>query len=154
MSNQTITNPLGVNQTVSDHRTARDIVGGEVAYGKTVRPFRANANITRGQAVSFVVPTETVPLSVTPTTAAGSHTFAGIAEDTVLAGRTVNVVVEGLAFAIAGDTIAAGNAVGAVADGEVEAVTIAATTLVGAVAGVALAAASSTDEVPILVKHL
>jgi len=70
MPEATITNPSAAFQTVSDHTTGRIDSGGHVQYPQEVVELRADAAITKGQAVCTVVPTTTVELSVTPMTAA------------------------------------------------------------------------------------
>lgn len=81
MPNAQITNPNGALNTVSDYRTGQDSTGADLMTGQgDVYSIRANAAITRGQALMFVAPTASVPLSVTPfTAAADEQIFAGVA---------------------------------------------------------------------------
>lgn len=59
-----IENPNAALRTVLDYRTGVSAEGEAIAYGGLFLPFRANAAVSRGALVAFVVPTQTVPLSV------------------------------------------------------------------------------------------
>lgn len=149
---QAITNPAGAYVTTSDYRTGRDSTGGEHAYGKTTRVLRANATVTKGQLVCLVAPTQTLPLSVTPSAGTESGLIFGIAAEGGSAGDLVTVVTEGLAFAIVGTAATAGNAIKGGAAGVVTNVTPAATDIVGTVVGVALATGTTGNTIPVWVK--
>ena len=99
MAEQQLTNPQGFHRTVTDFRTFKDVQGEDISYGKTTRFFRANEAITKGQVVTFVAATATVPLSVEP--AAAGSSFKGVADASAAAGAMVPVVVEGVAEVIA-----------------------------------------------------
>lgn len=75
----------------------QDSTGADLNYGIGIEyTLRANAAITRGQALMFVAPTATVPLSVTPfTAAADEQIFAGCAAEAAAAGDQVRVIREG-----------------------------------------------------------
>jgi hypothetical protein len=99
MPQNVITNPAGVYTTVTDFRTGRDESGVPLSYPQQIDYLRANATITRGQALMDVVPTQTVPLSVTPMTAAITASdpwkFVGVALADAVAGDFVPVCVRG-----------------------------------------------------------
>lgn len=75
----------------------QDNTGADLQIGIGVSySLRANAAITRGQALMFVAATATVPLSVTPyTAAADEQIFAGCAAANADAGDNVLVIREG-----------------------------------------------------------
>lgn len=102
-----VTNPGGANAGgVTDFRTFRATDGFDIEYGKGEwYVLRANAAITRGQALEFVVPTLTLPLSVTPMLAAsGVHLFAGVAIESAAAGEDVPFVRRGQVIAFTDDS--------------------------------------------------
>lgn len=93
-----LTNPVGAHKTTSDFRNGVSDFGEPQLYQRNAL-FRANATITKGQALMDVAPTATVPFSVTPMTAAvaasDSWAFVGAALESAAAGDLVNVLVEG-----------------------------------------------------------
>lgn len=152
---QTITNPTGALSAVSDYRTGVADNGGEIPYGKTTRRFRANATITRGQCLKWVAPTQTVPLSVTPTVGSEVGGFAGVAATSGSAGDVVTVVVEGYAFAKVGTAATSGGAAtltGSTTGGAATDVTPAAATVAGTIVGTWLAAGTTGNLAPIMVR--
>lgn len=94
-----ITNPDGAYQTVTDFRTGQASDGSAIQYGQTeCYVIRANATIARGEALSIVAPTATVPVSVTPMAAATAvHLYLGAAQHDAVAGEPVLVVRRGFA---------------------------------------------------------
>lgn len=99
MADRVITNPLSAYRTVTDYRTGTDAAGGDLEYPREIQQWRANATITKGQALMMVAPTATVPPSVTPMTAAigasDAWLFVGAAMEDAAAGDTVAVLVRG-----------------------------------------------------------
>ena len=97
-------NPFGVNQGVADFRDAVDSTGSDIETRNISWPFRANATIAKGEAIMTVAPTATVPVSVSPMTAAigtsDPWSFAGIAGNAADAGETVQVIVFGYCRAL------------------------------------------------------
>jgi hypothetical protein len=97
----TITTPLGGFRSTSDFIDGMTADAEASMYYQEVWEFRANAAITQGEALMFVAPTATVPVSVTPMTAAitGSDpwAFAGAALNAAAAGETVRVLRRGIA---------------------------------------------------------
>lgn len=92
----TLANPTGANKTVPDFTLGVDNAGELVTPEVASVPYRANAAVTKGQALMFVAPTTTVPISVTPMTAAGATwLYAGVALNAAAAGGIVQVVTEG-----------------------------------------------------------
>lgn len=94
------TNPSFALRTISDFTTWEDADGnflGSDIY-QDVAVFRANAAISYGDCVSFVAPTTTVPLSVTPstTTASEQYRFVGVALEAASAGQMVQVCIRGV----------------------------------------------------------
>lgn len=117
MTMQMLTNPLNAFYagTTSDYRTGVDSNGELLPLGGIYLPFRANATITAGQALSFVVPTATVPLSVKPRAASAGDLialFAGVAITGAAAGAPVTVCVFGhcLAAVFSSTTVVIGQA--------------------------------------------
>jgi hypothetical protein len=100
MAESAITNPSAALQTVTDFRTGLDSSGAPLQQGQQGWPYRANATIEAGQALMFVAPTATVPLSVTPMTTAivtsDPWLFAGVAADAAAAGDQVLVIRRGV----------------------------------------------------------
>jgi len=93
---QALTNPFSRFKSVSDYRDGKTASGELLSYGGTYEQFRANAAISKGQALSFVVPTSTVPLSVKPeATADELWYFAGYAMTDAAAGAQVTVCQHG-----------------------------------------------------------
>lgn len=108
-----IVNPSGaLGAGVTDYRTGQDVNGHDLHQGQgEVYSFRADATILKGQALGWVVPTATVPLSVTPMAAATSALlYAGAAGDGAAVGETVTVIRRGVAVVrIGADAPAGGN---------------------------------------------
>lgn len=105
MPDQSITNPLGVyGSTIADYTTGKDSAGGEIAYGKSFRPYRCAGTITRGSVVCLLAPADALtPLSVTPkVTAQFFSSVIGIADKSGVAGDVIPVITEGIAFADVG----------------------------------------------------
>lgn len=103
-----LSNPNGAHVVVSDYRTGRDADGIPIVVNnQTIESWRADAAILAGQALMFVAPTATVPISVSPMTAAISGTdpwtFAGVALEGAAAGDMVRVGTAGV-FEILFDT--------------------------------------------------
>ena len=104
---QGITNPaLLLGTSFTDLRTGRTDNGQLVPYGGIVLPFRANAAIVAGQALTFVVPTTGVngtglPLSVKPWAITDPlWLFAGIAVSPAATGVLVPVCILGHCLAL------------------------------------------------------
>lgn len=99
MATKTITNNAGYFRDVTDFRTGQDSAGIDLDYPQVVHRFRADATILKGQTLMEVAPTATVPLSVTPMTAAIGTSdpwmFVGVALHGAAAGEDVDVVVWG-----------------------------------------------------------
>lgn len=109
-----ITNPYGALSTIDDHRTGQDQEGLDIMYGFRGNMFRANATITKGQALMWVGPTATVPVSVTPMTAAADPwRFAGVAMSDAAADESLLVAHQGVVIIKfdGGSTAAADDAV-------------------------------------------
>lgn len=158
MADQALTNPFGAHKTVTDYRTGRDAAGEELAYGSIRNIYRADAAIAKGEVVMWVAPTASVPLSVTPMTAAAADTlFAGVAQNTAAAGGRVTVVENGHCLVdVAAETAAFGSLLTAPATttGKAEiGATFDATLVVGSVIGVALAAKDSANLAPAIIRH-
>ena len=95
-----IANPNGAHVEIASYITGRDANGIPLVIGnQTVESFRAAATILQGQALMFVAPTATVPMTVTPMTAAASAAtpwrFAGVALHNAVAGEQAQLVSEG-----------------------------------------------------------
>lgn len=102
---QMITNPKSKLKTVSDYRDGKTSSGELMAYGGTYEVFRANASISKGQALSFVMPTSTVPASVKPeATADELWYFAGYAMHDAASGADVLVCQHGFCEVLVYDT--------------------------------------------------
>lgn len=92
----TISNPNGAFVTVSDFTNPVSDTGELVVPEQEVTTYRANAAITKGQALSWVAPTTTVPVSVTPmASATDDRFFAGVALEAAAAGEDLLVGIEG-----------------------------------------------------------
>lgn len=113
-----ITNPRGALSTVSDYRTGKTDDGQDLQQGQLGWPYRANAAIAKGDMLMWVAPTETVPLSVTPMTAAitasDAWLFAGVALTAASTDQDVFVVQQGVAIInhVVADTPAANDVFG------------------------------------------
>lgn len=95
-----LANPNGAFRTISSYVTGRDADGIPQIIGEQrVESWRAAATILPGQALMFVAPTATVPMTVTPQTAAASGAtpwrFAGAALEGASAGDMVRVCYQG-----------------------------------------------------------
>lgn len=101
-----ISNPFSALTAVTTFLFARDSAGIEIEYGKgEVYTLRANATILQGEALMHVVPTATLPLSVTPMTAAADMSlFAGVALTGAAAGELVQFVRRGYVIAFTDDS--------------------------------------------------
>lgn len=100
MSGTLIHNPQGAFRTVDDFRFGTDADGHPLQYGiGEAFQLRANAAVEAGEALMFVAPTASVPLSVTPMTAAADEQiFAGAAQNDAAIGESVVVVRSGFAI--------------------------------------------------------
>jgi hypothetical protein len=93
---KTLANPFVAFGQASDIRTGKYNNGAVLEYDADYENWRANATITKGQALMFVAATATVPVSVTPMTAAGDkRLFVGVANEAAAAGQSVQVVTKG-----------------------------------------------------------
>lgn len=100
---RTIGNPAGASQAVSDWRTGKQANGADVDLDASYVYIRANTTITKGQAVGLVVPTATVPPSVTPQTAAmDKRLYVGAAQHAATAGQYVQILTRGFGLIDAG----------------------------------------------------
>lgn len=95
-----LSNPNAAHRTVSTYVTGRDADGIPLVIGnQSIESWQAAATILQGQALMFVAPTATVPMTVTPMTAAVSGTdgwrFAGAAMENASAGEQVRVCEKG-----------------------------------------------------------
>ena len=92
----TISNPNGAFKTVADFRLPVSDEGELVVPEQEVTTYRANAAVAIGQALMWVAPTATVPVSVSPMTSAiDKRFFAGVALEAAAAGEDVLVGIEG-----------------------------------------------------------
>lgn len=159
MADQAITNPNGAHKVVTDFRTGRDSAGEELSYGKLQNFYRADAVIGKGEVLMWVAPTATVPLSVTPMTAAAAdNLFAGIAQKAATAaGQMIGVVEMGYCIVdVAAETAAFGSVVTAPATttGKAEiGATFDATLVVASYIGTALGAKDASNLVPCIIRH-
>lgn len=107
-----IDNTRHVYASVDDFTTGQDSSGADLPFPKTVERWRANAAISKGEALMFVEATTTVPISVTPMTAAIGTSdpwlFAGIALADAAAGDDVDVCVQGVCHVLMEDADAGG----------------------------------------------
>lgn len=148
MVGQILANPLGAlagRPSSGDFTAWLDKDGLPLDYPHSSYWFRANAAVTVGQLVSFVDPTSTNPLSVTPSGTTDTTIVVGVAKNTAAAGEMVEVVTSGFCLALfeSAVTPAADNAVinGGTTAGSVAVDTaLDATNVVGTVLGVVLAA--------------
>lgn len=113
-----ITNPFGALSSVSDFRTGKTDDGQELQQGQMGWPYRANAAINKGDMLMWVAPTQTVPLSVSPMTAAitasDAWMFAGVALESAAIGQMCPVVQQGVVIInhVVADTPAAADVFG------------------------------------------
>lgn len=94
MGQQTIANPGNVWGEVANPLTS----GNAMNHGAQIVTVRANDTIAAKNAVGWVAPTATVPLSVElldVSDATAAAVFAGVALDSGVAGEMIRVVVEG-----------------------------------------------------------
>lgn len=146
-----LNNPLGANRTVTTFVSGKDADGIDLYAPTETEAYRANATITKGQALSFVVPTATVPVSVTPMAAAtDDRMYVGVALDGAAAGDTVLVATRGLCLVkVVDDTPAAGDHLGlpdtTTGSFETTATDPDATAIVGKQAGVVLGTKDSNN---------
>lgn len=81
-----ILNPAGAMQKSSTFITGVDDEGQPHAYGCLFITLRANAAVVKGHGLSWVNPTATVPVSVTPMLVAATDVeFVGVAMDAAVA---------------------------------------------------------------------
>lgn len=158
------TNTQGALRTYADFTTWLDADGifhGEDWY-QDVIPYRANTTIAAGDAVMFVAPTATVPLSVTPlsTTAGEAYRFVGIAKESATAGQQCDIVVAGVVQVnIGSQTVAFGDMCTSPATGaagvptRVAQASVAATHIIGTMIGTYLSAndITGTDKAVVFV---
>ena len=92
-----ITDPNSAYKAVTDWRLFRDANGLPIEYGKgDMYTARANATVSKGDALEHVVPTAAIPYSVQRmAVASGIHLFAGVALNSAVAGGTVNFMHSG-----------------------------------------------------------
>lgn len=112
MPQSVITNTRQIYRDVDDFTTMQDAGGADLSFPQETETWRANAAISKGEILMFVAATTTVPLSVTPMTAAIGTSdpwlYAGFAADDASAGGDVNVVVGGYVHALLEDADAGG----------------------------------------------
>lgn len=155
MPDPAVLNPAGAYRNVSDFTTWADANGHEIEYWRQVATLRANGTINKFDAVMFVAPTTTVPLSVAQlATTAGEATalkFVGVALEAGTAGGYIRIATSGFAMVQIGSATPAaydvatngGSAAGAV--GTVAAGSVAATNIVGSIYGVFLGGTQTFD---------
>ena len=95
-----LANPNGAHRTITTYVTGRDADGIPLVIGnQEVEPWRASAAILAGQALMFVAPTTTAPMTVVAMTAAVTASdpwrFAGAALEGASSGDMVKVLVKG-----------------------------------------------------------
>lgn len=161
MSEQVVTNPGGVYRTVTDFTTFKDASGEAVGAPPSLTDFyvRANAPVLKGEVVMWVVPTATLPLSVTPMTAAAAdNLYAGVALQAAATGAFFRITDHGFAFVdVAAETPAFGNPVTAPATttGKAEiGATFDATLVVASYIGTALGAKDAANLCPVYLKQM
>lgn len=154
MAEQGLVNPRAAFTTVTTFVSGLDANGVEIPYGRMERSYRADATITVGQALMWVAPTATVPISVTPmTVAADPRAFAGIALEGASAGGTIRVCTEGHCRIFANAQTVAANDVILVpgtntGEASFSSTDPTATTVVGTVLGVAFGVKGSDNLAP------
>lgn len=104
-------NPSGAFKSVSDFTNPVTPNGELVTPEFVTADYRANAAVAKGDALMWVAPTTTVPLSVTPMTSAGAdYLFAGVATEAAAAGEYLRVGIQGhFQINVGSTTPAAGN---------------------------------------------
>lgn len=95
-----LANPNGAHRTVSSYISGRDADGIPLVIGnQDIESWQAADTILQGQALMFVAPTATVPMTVAPMTAAASAAtpwrFCGVAMEGAAAGDMVRVCAQG-----------------------------------------------------------
>jgi len=95
-----LSDPNGAHRTITTYISGRDADGIPLVIGnQDIESFRAAATILQGQALMFVAPTATVPITVTPMTAAASAAtpwrFAGVAMEGAVANEQVRLCSKG-----------------------------------------------------------
>lgn len=156
MPSRAIINPAGAYRG-ANFLTGRGDDGLPLALPQAeVESWRANAAVLRGQALNWVAPTATVPLSVTPMAAAtADHLFAGAALEDAAIGEQVQVCAAGFCEVLidTSDTAAFGGVIGipdattgrfSTAAAEVDEV---------ASVGICLGTESATDYAPALINR-
>lgn len=150
MAEAILGNPVGAFNVVTTFVSGVDANGAEIEYGKSYRSYRTGAAVVRGEALMFVAPTATAPITVIKMTVAGTpRSFAGIALESAASGAVVRTCNEGhcLVFANA-QTVAAGDAIRVpgtnAGEASFSAVAPDATTVVGTVLGIAFGVKAST----------
>jgi len=90
-----------------------DSEGAPHEYGNLYATYRCNAAVARGDMVSWVNPTASLPVSVTPMpTASSSFDFAGVAMEAKAAGQYVRVCITGFCLVdMVSQTAAAGEVI-------------------------------------------
>lgn len=157
MPDATITNPAGAYRQVSDYTTWVGADGLDITFDQMIATYRANAAVAKGDAVMFVAPTATVPLSVTGLTGSSNAvalSFAGIALDPAPVGGYARICTWGYCRAQVGTATPAaydagtvnGSATGALA--VVGSAALAAANIAGTLLGVFLAAKDGTNMAP------
>jgi len=108
-----LNNPAGAFTRTTTFVSGVDDEGQAHAYGCLYGTYRANAAVLKGHGVSWVNPTATVPVSVTPMPAASTDLeFAGVAMEAAAAGAYVRVCVLGFCLVwMNAQTAAAGEVV-------------------------------------------
>lgn len=160
MPNQSIANPYGALRKMTTFVGFKSDDGDEVSPGQArVFNLRANAAIAKGEVLMWVVPTATLPVSVTPMTAAAvDNLFVGVARHAAAAGEDVTVVTEGFCFVdVAAETAAFGNPVTmpATTTGKAEiGATFDATLVVGSYLGTALGAKDAANLAPVWIHQM
>lgn len=94
MAQQSIVNPLGAARTVSDFRLFKDATGYQLDVDRVVQVYRANDTIAIHNAVAWVAPTATVPLSVELLDVSDAHAalvFCGVALEAATAGQMIRI---------------------------------------------------------------
>lgn len=159
MAQAAVTNPFGALRKVSDFTTLKSDDGDAIGPGQSRTVIvRANAAVGKGEVVNWVIPTTTVPLSVTPmATGTVGSLFAGVALAAAASGEDVQICTYGFCFADFGAGTPAFGSVVAKPTTTGKALVSAAldaTTIVGTIIGVALAAKDANNLAPMIVEHM
>lgn len=156
MPEPTLINPAGAFRSVSDFTTWVDGNGNDIEYWRQIASLRCDVAIAKGDALMYVVPTTTVPLSVAPLavtdTLAVGQKFLGVAIEAAAVGEQCLFATEGFALVNVGSaTAAAGstaNRAGSAA-GALNVLTAAATDIIGTGYGVYLGAKNASNLAPV-----